>query len=107
MVDVKRIDRKELLKKEDKFIFLVKKTLKFITDNKKYAAFAFGFLFIVAIGAYGFNFYLENREEKAFFMLEETKDVYIKTINSKGLKDGYEVIKERFEILFKKFPNSV
>ncbi|MBW1649171.1 MAG: tetratricopeptide repeat protein [Deltaproteobacteria bacterium] len=103
----KQLTRKELLKKEDGFITFSNKAFNFINDNKKQVIIGVGIFITFIIGIYGFNIYLEKKENKAFAMLEQIKKIYIETLNSKGFKEGYKASQENFEQLFKKFPNSV
>ncbi len=103
----KQLKRKELFKKEDGFITFLNKTFNFINDNRKQVIIGAGIFITLIVGIYGFNIYLEKKENKAFAMLEQVKKTYIETLNSKGFKEGYKTSQENFEQLFKKFPNSV
>jgi tetratricopeptide (TPR) repeat protein len=102
-----QLKRKELLKKEDGFITFLNSSLTFITDNKKKVIIAAGIFITLIVGIYGFNIYLEKKENQAFVMLEEVKKTYIETLKTKGFKEGYKASQKNFEQLFKKFPNSV
>ena len=103
----KQLKRKELLKKEDGFITFLNKAISFINNNKKQFIIGVGIFIILVVGIYGFNIYIEKKEDKAFAKLEEIKKRYVEVLNTEGFKEGYKASQKDFEQLFQKFDGCV
>jgi len=68
--------RKELLKKPDEFITFTGKVIRFVTDHQKPISYALYAVVAIVLIIFGYRFFAQRAEAKAFSMLGQTMAKY-------------------------------
>jgi tetratricopeptide (TPR) repeat protein len=95
--------RKELLKKPDEFITLTGRAIQFASANQKQLSYGLCALVAVALVFFGYRFFAQRAEQRAFALLAQTMASY--EINKKELspQEAYSKASEELERLVKKY----
>ena len=95
--------RKELLKKPDEFITFTGKVIRWVTDNQKPISYALCAVVAVVLIIFGYRFFAQRAEAKAFSMLEQTMAKYEAQKKATSAEEAYRTVSGEFQDLVSKY----
>ncbi len=95
--------RKELLKKPDEFITFTGKAIRFVTDNQKPISYALYAVVAIVLIIFGYRFFAQRVEAKAFSMLEQTMAKYEAQKSATSAQEAYRNVSEEFQGIVAKY----
>jgi tetratricopeptide (TPR) repeat protein len=95
--------RKELLKKPDEFMTFTGKAIRLVSDNQKPISYAICALVAVVLVIFGYRFFAQRAEAKAFSMLEQTMAKYEAHKKATSADEAYRNVSEEFQRILEKY----
>jgi tetratricopeptide (TPR) repeat protein len=95
--------RKELLKKPDEFITLTGRVIQFTSAYQKQISYGLCVLVAVAVVIFGYRFFAQRAETKAFALLAQTMARYEADKKASSPKEAYSKVSEEFQQIIKKY----
>ncbi len=95
--------RKQLLKKPDEFITLTGRVIQFASVNQKQISYGLCALVVVALVIFGYRFFAQRAETRAFALLEQTLADYEVNKKASSPQEAYNKASEELQRLVKKY----
>ena len=95
--------RKELLKKPDEFMTFTGKAIRLVSDNQKPISYALCAVVAVVLVIFGYRFFAQRAEAKAFSMLEQTLAKYEAHKKATSADEAYRTVSEEFQRIVEKY----
>ena len=95
--------RKELLKKPDEFMTFTGKVIRLVSDNQKPISYALCAVVAVVLVIFGYRFFAQRAEAKAFSMLEQTMAKYEARKKATSADEAYRNVSEEFQRILEKY----
>ena len=95
--------RKQLLKKPDEFITLTGRAIQFASVYQKQISYGLCGLVAVALVIFGYRFFAQRAETKAFALLEQTVADYEVNKKASSISEAYGKASEELQRLVKKY----
>ncbi len=95
--------RKELLKKPDEFITLTGKAIGFARDYQNHIFYAVCAIIVVGLIFWGYRYFAQRAEVKAFSMLQQTQSEYQTLKAASSAPEAYSKVAEAFQGIIKKY----
>ena len=102
MATIKK-SRKELLKKPDEFMTFTGKVIRLVSDNQKPISYALCAVVAVVLVIFGYRFFAQRAEAKAFSMLEQTMAKYEARKKATSADEAYKNVSEEFQRIVEKY----
>jgi tetratricopeptide (TPR) repeat protein len=99
----KKKTRKQLLKEPDEFITFTGKVITFITGYQKQISYMLFTIIAVALIFFGYRFFAQRAETKAFTLLGQTQSKYDTLIETSTETEAYNQVSEAFQSIIKKY----
>jgi tetratricopeptide (TPR) repeat protein len=99
----KKKTRKQLLKEPDEFITLTGKAISFVTEYQKQISYTLYALVAVALIFFGYRFFAQRAETKAFALLGQTQSKYETLIKTSSETEVYSQVSDAFQSIIKKY----
>jgi tetratricopeptide (TPR) repeat protein len=99
----KKKSRKQLLKEPDEFITFTGKVISFVTGYQKQISYILCTIVAVALIFYGYRFFAQRAETKAFTLLGQTQSKYDTLVMTSSETEAYHQISEAFQSIIKKY----
>jgi tetratricopeptide (TPR) repeat protein len=99
----KKKTRKQLLKEPDEFITLTGKAIRFVTEYQKQISYTLCALVAVALIFFGYRFFAQRAETKAFALLGQTQSKYETLIKTSSETEAYSQVSDAFQSIIKKY----
>ena len=99
----KKKTRKQLLKEPDEFITLTGKAISFVTEYQKQISYTLCALVAVALIFFGYRFFAQRAETKAFALLGQTQSKYETLIKTSSETEAYSQVSDAFQSIIKKY----
>ena len=99
----RRKSRKELLKKPDEFITFTGRAIQFISGYQKPISYALCAVVAIALVIFGYRFFAQRAEAKAFSMLEQTLAKYETRKKATTADEAYKLVSEEFQNIVDKY----
>jgi tetratricopeptide (TPR) repeat protein len=99
----KKKTRKQLLKEPDEFITLTGKAISFVTEYQKQISYTLYALVAVALIFFGYRFFAQRAETKAFALLGQTQSKYETLIKTSSETEAYSQVSDAFQSIIKKY----
>ena len=99
----KKKTRKQLLKEPDEFITLTGKAISFVTEYQKQISYTLYALVAVALIFFGYRFFAQRAETKAFALLGQTQSKYETLIKTSSEPEVYSQVSDAFQSIIKKY----
>lgn len=99
----KRKSRKQLLKKPDEFITLTGRAIAFAGRYQKQISYALCAVMASVLIFFGYRFFAQRAEVKAFSMLQQTQSEYQALKDATSAPEAYSKVSEAFEEILKKY----
>ena len=99
----KKKTRKQLLKEPDEFITLTGKAISFVTEYQKQISYTLYALVAVALIFFGYRFFAQRAETKAFALLGQTQSKYETLIETSSATEAYNQVSDAFQSIIKKY----
>ncbi len=95
--------RKELLKKPDEFMTFTGKVIRLVSDNQKPISYALCAVVAVVLVIFGYRFFAQRAEAKAFSMLQQTVAKYEAHKKATSADEAYRNVSEEFQGIVEKY----
>jgi tetratricopeptide (TPR) repeat protein len=95
--------RKELLKKPDEFITLTGRAIQFVSGHQKQISYGLCALVAVALVIFGYRFFAQRAEAKAFAALAQTMASYEASKKTSSSQQAYSKAAEALQRLVQKY----
>ena len=95
--------RKELLKKPDEFITLTGKAIRFVSKYQKPISYALCAGVAIVLVIFGYRFFAQRVEAKAFSLLEQTMAKYEAQKKATSPNEAYKKVSEEFQRIVEKY----
>jgi tetratricopeptide (TPR) repeat protein len=95
--------RKALLKKPDEFMTFTGKAIRFVSDYQKPISYALCAVAAVVLVIFGYRFFAQRTEAKAFSMLEQTLAKYEAHKKATSADEAYRNVSEEFQRIVEKY----
>ena len=95
--------RKELLKKPDEFMTFTGKVIRLVSDNQKPISYALCAVVAVVLVIFGYRFFAQRAEAKAFSMLAQTLAKYETHKKATSADEAYRNVSEEFQGIVEKY----
>jgi tetratricopeptide (TPR) repeat protein len=95
--------RKELLKKPDEFMTFTGKIIRLVSDNQKPISYALCAVVAVVLVIFGYRFFAQRAEAKAFSMLAQTLAKYEAHKKATSADEAYRNVSEEFQGIVEKY----
>jgi tetratricopeptide (TPR) repeat protein len=99
----KKKTRKQLLKEPDEFITFTGKAITFVSGYQKQISYALCTIIAVALIFFGYRFFAQRAETKAFTLLGQIQSKYDTLISSSSETEAYNQVSETFQRIIKKY----
>ena len=99
----KKKTRKQLLKEPDEFITFTGKAITFVSGYQKQISYALCTIIAVALIFFGYRFFAQRAETKAFTLLGQIQSKYDTLISSSSETEAYNQVSETFQSIIKKY----
>lgn len=99
----KKKTRKQLLKEPDEFITFTGKAIAFVTGYQKQISYMLCTIFAVALIFFGYRFFAQRAEAKAFTLLGQIQSKYDTLIRTTSQTEAYGQVSEAFQSIIKKY----
>lgn len=99
----KKKTRKQLLKEPDEFITFTGKAITFVTGYQKQISYMLCALVAVALIFFGYRFFAQRAETKAFSLLGQTQSKYETLIETSSETEAYSQVSDAFQSIIKKY----
>lgn len=99
----KKKTRKQLLKEPDEFISFTGKAITFVTEYQKQIYYTLCTIVSVALIFFGYRFFAQRAETKAFTLLGQIQSKYDTLIKSSSETEAYNQVSEIFQRIIKKY----
>jgi tetratricopeptide (TPR) repeat protein len=99
----KKKTRKQLLKEPDEFITFTGKAITFVTGYQKQISYMLFTIVAVALIFFGYRFFAQRAETKAFTLLGQTQSKYDTLIKTSSETAAYSQVSEAFQSIIKKY----
>ena len=99
----KKKTRKQLLKEPDEFITFTGKTIRFVTGYQKQIFYMLCTIVAVALIFFGYRFFAQRAETKAFTLLGQTQSKYDTFKKTSSETAAYDQVSEAFQRIIKKY----
>jgi tetratricopeptide (TPR) repeat protein len=99
----KKKTRKQLLKEPDEFITFTGKAITFVTGYQKQISYTLCTIAAVALIFFGYRFFAQRAETKAFTLLGQTQSRYDELIQSSSETEAYNQVSQAFQNIIKKY----
>jgi tetratricopeptide (TPR) repeat protein len=99
----KKKTRKQLLKEPDEFITFTGKAITFVTGYQKQISYMLYTIVAVALIFFGYRFFAQRAETKAFTLLGQTQSKYDTLITTSSETAAYSQVSEAFQSIIKKY----
>jgi tetratricopeptide (TPR) repeat protein len=102
----KKKTRKQLLKEPDEFITFTGKAITFVTEYQKQITYILCGIVAIALIFFGYRFFAQRAETKAFTLLAQTQSKYDSLIKTSSKTEAYLQVTEAFQSIIKKYGNN-
>jgi tetratricopeptide (TPR) repeat protein len=102
----KKKTRKQLLKEPDEFITFTGKAITFVTGYQKQITYILCGIVAIALIFFGYRFFAQRAETKAFTLLAQTQSKYDSLIKTSSKTEAYLQVTEAFQSIIKKYGNN-
>ena len=99
----KKKTRKQLLKEPDEFITFTGKAITFVTGYQKQISYMLCTIVAVALVFFGYRFFAQRAETKAFSLLGQIQSKYDTLIETSSETAAYGQVSEAFQSIIKKY----
>ena len=99
----KKKSRKQLLKEPDEFITFTGKAITFVTGYQKQISYMLCTIVAVALIFFGYRFFAQRAETKAFTLLGQIQSKYDTLIKTSSETAAYGQVSEAFQSIIKKY----
>ena len=99
----KKKTRKQLLKEPDEFITFTGKAITFVTRYQKQISFMLCAIVAIALIFFGYRFFAQRAETKAFTRLGQTQSKYETLKKTSSETAAYRQVSEAFQSIIKKY----
>ena len=99
----KKKSRKQLLKEPDEFITFTGKAITYVTGYQKQISYTLCAIVAVALIFFGYRFFAQRAETKAFTLLGQTQSKYETLIQTSSETEAYSQVSEAFQSIIKKY----
>jgi len=99
----KKKTRKQLLKEPDEFITFTGKAITFVSGYQKQISYMLCTIVAVALIFFGYRFFAQRAETKAFTLLGQTQSKYDTLIKASSETAAYSQVSEAFQSIIKKY----
>ena len=99
----KKKTRKQLLKEPDEFITFTGKAIAFVTEYQKQISYMLYTILAVALIFFGYRFFAQRAESKAFTLLGQIQSKYDTLIRTSPEAEAYHEVSEAFQNIIKKY----
>jgi tetratricopeptide (TPR) repeat protein len=99
----KKKTRKQLLKEPDEFITFTGKAITFVSGYQKQISYMLCTIVAVALIFFGYRFFAQRAETKAFTVLGQTQSKYDTLIKTSPETAAYSQVSEAFQSIIKKY----
>jgi tetratricopeptide (TPR) repeat protein len=99
----KKKTRKQLLKEPDEFITFTGKAITFVTGYQKQISYMLCTIVAIALIFFGYRFFAQRAETKAFTLLGQTQSKYDALIKTSSETEAYNQVSEAFQSIIKKY----
>ena len=99
----KKKTRKQLLKEPDEFITFTGKAISFVSGYQKQISYTLCTIVAVALIFFGYRFFAQRAETKAFTLLGQTQSKYETLIQTTSETEAYSQVSEAFQSIIKKY----
>ena len=99
----KKKSRKQLLKEPDEFITFTGKAITYVTGYQKQISYTLFAIVAVALIFFGYRFFAQRAETKAFTLLGQTQSKYETLIQTSSDTEAYSQVSEAFQSIIKKY----
>ena len=99
----KKKTRKQLLKEPDEFITFTGKAITFVTGYQKQISFMLCAIVAIALIFFGYRFFAQRAETKAFARLGQTQSQYDTLKETSSETAAYSQVSEAFQSIIKKY----
>lgn len=95
--------RKELLKKPDEFMTFTGKAIRFVSEHQTAISYALCAVVAIVLVIFGYRFFAQRAEAKAFAMLEQTMAKYEAQKKATSAEEAYRDVSAEFQRIVKKY----
>jgi tetratricopeptide (TPR) repeat protein len=95
--------RKELLKKPDEFITFTGRAIRFVSDYQKPISYALCAVLAIVLIVFGYRFFAQRAEAKAFSMLKQTMTKYEAHKKETSADEAYKKVAEELQTIVAKY----
>jgi tetratricopeptide (TPR) repeat protein len=99
----KKKTRKQLLKEPDEFITFTGRAITFVSGYQKQISYMLCTIVAVALFFFGYRFFAQRAETKAFTLLGQTQSKYDTLIKTSSETAAYSQVSEAFQSIIKKY----
>jgi predicted negative regulator of RcsB-dependent stress response len=103
MAKKKKKTRKELLKEPDEFMTVTGKAIRFVSDNQKPISYGLYALIAFVLIFFGYQFFAQRAEKKAFLKLEQTLVKYEASKKATSPAEAFGSVSEEFQRIVDKY----
>lgn len=95
--------RKQLLKEPDEFITVTGKAIAFVSEYQNQISYALIAIVAIALIFFGYRFFAQRAESKAFSILGQTQSKYETLKKASSAIEAYNQVSEAFQSIIKKY----
>ena len=95
--------RKQLLKEPDEFITFTGKAITFVSGYQNQIFYALAAIVAIALVFFGYRFFAQRAESKAFSILGQTQSKYETLKGTSSAGEAYSQVSEAFQNIIKKY----